>query len=236
MSKKILIIVVALLCLLALPASALAADQLDNVKIDASVQTAVDATGGDQAVPVIVYAPDNLDAVAATVPEGVDTTPMPLVDGVAAYLTPDEIATLADDDSVTGIVADNPVFGVDYQSSMDITNLAIGLGHVPAPADGGPDGHGVAVAVLDSGISTGTDLGASRIVGWKDFVNGRKTPLRRRRARHVRGRSHRRRRHRVAPARGRRKGHHAVSAAWLQPPTSSASRCWTRPARVAPPR
>ncbi len=176
MSKKILIIVVALLCLLALPASALAADQLDNVKIDASVQTAVDAAGGDQAVPVIVYAPDNLDAVAATVPEGVDTTPMPLVDGVAAYLTPDEIATLADDDSVTGIVADNPVFGVDYQSSMDITNLAIGLGHVPAPADGGPDGHGVAVAVLDSGISTGTDLGASRIVGWKDFVNGRKTP------------------------------------------------------------
>ena len=32
------------------------------------------------------------------------------------------------------------------------------------------------MAVLDSGIATTSDLGSSRIVGWKDFVNKQKTP------------------------------------------------------------
>jgi serine protease AprX len=32
------------------------------------------------------------------------------------------------------------------------------------------------VAVLDSGVTTTSDLGAGRIVGWKDFVNRRTTP------------------------------------------------------------
>jgi serine protease AprX len=176
MSKRFLILAVALFGLLALPASALAADQLDNAKIDSSVQTVIDATGGDVAVPVIVYAPDNLGSVDAVIPDVVDTTNIPLVDGVAAYLTPDEIASLADQDYVTGIVADNPVSGVDYASSMDITNLAIGLSKVASPADGGPSGDGVTVAVLDSGVSSTSDLGSSRIVGWKDFVNGRTAP------------------------------------------------------------
>jgi serine protease AprX len=59
---------------------------------------------------------------------------------------------------------------------MDITNLAIGLSKVASPARGGPSGSGVTVAVLDSGIASTSDLGSGRIVGWKDFVNGRKTP------------------------------------------------------------
>ena len=58
---------------------------------------------------------------------------------------------------------------------MDITNLAIGLDKVAAPADGGPAGAGVGVAVLDSGVATTSDLGSSRIVGWKDFVNRQKS-------------------------------------------------------------
>ena len=86
------------------------------------------STGGDQAVPVIVYAPNSLGSVDAVTPVGVDTTDVPLVDGVAASLTPDVIANLANQRYVTGIVADNPVFGLDFGSSMDITNLAIGLG------------------------------------------------------------------------------------------------------------
>ncbi len=176
MSKKLLILAVALFGLLALPASALATAQLDNAKIDSSVQTVVDATGGDQAVPVIVYAPDSLSQVTATIPEGVDTTNVPLVDGVAASLTPDEIANLADQDFVTGIVADNPVYGLGSSASMDITNLAIGLGRVASPASGGPSGSGVGVAILDTGVTTSTDLAASRIVGWKDLVNGESAP------------------------------------------------------------
>ena len=67
MSKRFLILAVALFGLLALPASALATDQFDNAKIDPSVQTVVDATGGDLAVPVIVYAPDSLDSVDAAI-------------------------------------------------------------------------------------------------------------------------------------------------------------------------
>src|SRR5665648_561721 len=60
---------------------------------------------------------------------------------------------------------------------MDVTNLTIGLGDVPAAADGGrPTGDGVTVAVLDSGVATNTDLATSRIVGWKDFVNNEPAP------------------------------------------------------------
>ena len=124
MSKRFFILAVALLCLLALPAAARATD-LSGANIDPSVQAAVDATDGSQAVPVLVYG--DSQAVQSVVPDGVDTTDLPVIGAVAAYLTPDEIQTLAGDDSVQNIVADNPVYGFDYQSSMDITNLAIGL-------------------------------------------------------------------------------------------------------------
>jgi serine protease AprX len=174
MSKRFFILAVALLCLLALPAAARATGDLSGANIDPSVQAAVDATGGSEAVPVLVYG--DSQAVQSVVPHGVDTTDLPVIGAVAAYLTPDEIQNLADDGSVQNIVADNPVYGFDYQSSMDITNLAIGLSHVAAPKDGGPDGQGVTVAVLDSGVDTNTDLPSSRIVGWKDFVNGKRKP------------------------------------------------------------
>jgi serine protease AprX len=124
----------------------------------------------------MVSAPGALSQVTATIPLGVDITQLPLVDSVAAFLTPEEIAALGNAGFVATIVADNPVHGFDYQSSMDVTNMTIGLGNVPAPAEGGPAGAGVTVAILDSGVATTTDLAASRIVGWKDLVNGRPTP------------------------------------------------------------
>jgi serine protease AprX len=177
MRAKYSILAIALLCLLALPSTALAADDNDSGKIDTSVTTVLDATGGDEAVPVIVYTdPGAGGVVDAAVPMGVETTDLDGFDAVAAYLTQDEIDTLAASASVDLIVADNPVFGFDYASSLDITNLAIGLDKVAAPAAGGPTGAGVGVAVLDSGIATTSDLGSSRIVGWKDFVNQQKTP------------------------------------------------------------
>ena len=175
MKPRILILTVALLCLLAVPNLALA-DNEPGGKIDSSVVTVLEATGGNVAIPVMVNAPGALDQVTATIPLGVDITQLPLVGSVAAFLTPEEIRALGDASFVTAIVADNLVHGFDYQSTMDVTNLTIGLGDVPAPADGGPAGAGVAVAVLDSGVATNTDLAASRIVGWKDFVNGQPTP------------------------------------------------------------
>jgi serine protease AprX len=175
MKPRILILTVALLCLLAVPNLALA-DNEPGGKIDPSVVTVLEATGGNVAIPVIVNAPGGLAQVTATIPLGVDITQLPLVGSVAAFLTPQEIRALGDASFVTAIVADNLMHGFDYQSTMDVTNLTIGLGDVPAPADGGPAGAGVAVAVLDSGVATNTDLAASRIVGWKDFVNGQPTP------------------------------------------------------------
>ena len=166
MRAKYFVLAIALLCLLALPATALAADDGDSSKIDPSVTTVLDATGGDQAVPVLVYTePDAGAVVDQAVPAGVETTDLPAFDAVAAYLTPDEIEALTADASVDLIVADNPVFGFDYASSLDVTNLAIGLDKVAAPADGGPTGQGVGVAVVDSGVATTSDLANSRIVG-----------------------------------------------------------------------
>jgi serine protease AprX len=175
MKPRILILAVALFCLLAVPCTALANDEPGG-KIDTSVQTVLEATGGTVAIPVIVNAPGALDQVSATIPLGVDIVSLPLIDSLAAYLTPDQIAALGDASFVNQIVADNMVHGFSYQSSMDITNLTIGLGNVAAPSAGGPAGAGVGVAILDSGVSTNADLAASRIVGWKDFVNGQPTP------------------------------------------------------------
>ena len=177
MRAKYLILAIALLCLLALPSTALAADDNDSSKVDSSVTTVLDATGGSAAVPVIVYTDPGAEAVVeAVAPTGVETTVLAGFDAVAAYLTEAEIDTLAASGAVDLIVADNPVFGFDYASSMDITNLAIGLDKVKAPSAGGPTGAGVGVAILDSGIATTSDLGSSRIVGWKDFVNKQSAP------------------------------------------------------------
>jgi serine protease AprX len=176
MKPRILVLTVALLCLLAVPNVALAEDEPGG-KIDPSVVTVLEATGGVVAIPVMVSAPGALDQVTATIPLGVDVTQLPLVDSVAAFLTPGEIMALGSSSFVTGIFADNPVHGLDYRSTMDVTNLTIGLADVPAAADGSrPAGAGVTVAVLDSGVTTNTDLAASRIVGWKDFVNGQPAP------------------------------------------------------------
>ena len=177
MRARYLVLAVALLALLALPSTALAGDDGDGGKIDTSVTTILDATGNDQAVPVIVYTEPGAEAVVeGVVPEGVETTALEGFDAVAAYLTQAEIEALAADGAVDLIVADNPVFGFDYASSLDITNLAIGLDKVASPAKGGPAGAGVGVAILDSGIATTSDLGSSRIVAWKDFVNKAKQP------------------------------------------------------------
>ena len=176
MRAKYLVLAMALLCLLAVPSPARAASD-EAGKIDDSVTTVLAATGGSDAVPVIVYTdPGAQSVVGRTVPSGVETTTLAGFDAVAAYLTEAEIDALATSDAVALIVADNPVFGFDYASSMDVTNLAIGLDRVEAPAAGGPSGAGVGVAILDSGIATTTDLQSSRIVGWKDLVHKRKAP------------------------------------------------------------
>ena len=134
------------------------------------------------------------------------------------------------------IVADNPVFGFDYASSLDITNLAIGLDRVTAPDAGGPTGAGVGVAVVGQrrrdDVTGPREQPDRRLEGLRQQQDA---PVRRRRSRHVRRRAHRRRRHRLTAARPGRLRRRRSSAASPPPPTSSASRCSTPPARAAPP-
>ncbi len=165
-----LAVVTALLAIGAAPAAAA------NDKVNPSVRVALEAAGPGEAVPVLVVAPGRLGKVASRLPSGTEAAKLPLVGAVAAWLTQDQIEALADESWVSAIVADNPVYGIGSAASMDVTNLTIGLGELASPQDGGPDGDGVTVAILDSGIGVNADLGASRIVGWADLVKGKKHP------------------------------------------------------------
>jgi serine protease AprX len=179
MKAKILILTLVLACLTLLPAGmAWAADPPPGV--NASVDIALSTVDQGTAVPVIVYAPGHTDDLLAALPVPYDTSDLSLVDGVAVSLNADQINQIAALPYVTQIVADNPVYGFDYQSSLDVTNSTIGLGQIDPPSQGGLTGAGVTVAIIDSGIQDHWDLRTegqrSRLIGWKDFVNGRRHP------------------------------------------------------------
>ncbi len=175
MKTRITLALVVVTCLLAVaPASAAAASD----KVNASVRVALEAAGPGEAVPVFVVAPGRLAAVRAQLPAGVTAEALPIAGAVAAWLTEDEIEALARRAYVAEILADNPVYGIGVaDSAMDVTNIAIGLGELDAPEDGGPAGAGVTVAILDSGIGVNTDLPESRIVGWVDLVKGKRATV-----------------------------------------------------------
>ncbi len=143
-------------------------------KIDPAVTAALAASPG-QAVPVIVYAPGHLKELAAALsPHAIDR--LDLVKAAAVPLTGEEVKALAALPYVRAIAVDPPVFAADYAGTMDVTNLTIGLGALPAPTRGGPSGKGVTIAVIDSGVEATADLHGSRLVGWVDFVKGKKRP------------------------------------------------------------
>ena len=74
-------------------------------------------------------------------------------------------------------MADNPVFGFDYASSMDVTNLAIGLDHGRLARGDVPDGTASASPCGQRRRDDVADLASSRIIGWKDFVNQKQDPV-----------------------------------------------------------
>jgi len=169
--------VLLLVALLAWSGTALA-DQ--TAPVDPSVLTELDAANG-AAVPVIVYAPGHVDDVAADLPIPTASTPLDLIGAVATTVDGQEVADLASQPYVQGIAADVPIFSTDYVDTLDVTNTAIGLGALTSPFDGGLDGSGVTVAVVDSGSDADNpDLadasGNSRVIGWVDFVKGKRRP------------------------------------------------------------
>ncbi len=175
-TRTTLALAVAVLLLAVSPAVA-AADPPDAGKVNPGVRVALEAAGPCEAVPVLVVAPGRLDTVAERLPAAVEARRLPLVGAVAAWLTADEIESLAALPYVQAVLADDPVYGIGAAtSSMSVTNLTIGLGELQAPRDGGPSGEGVTVAILDSGVGVSPDLDQSRLVGWVDLVKGRKHP------------------------------------------------------------
>ena len=166
--------VLALLCVAVWPAAAAAGGEGFSAAVDESVTVALDAAEGE-AVPVIVFAPGHLDEVDTRLPKGAEVTKLRALGAAAVWFSAREIASLGDEPWVEHIVADNPVYGLGLDT-MSVTNLAIGLGDLAAPGDGGPAGSGVTVAVIDSGVEVHPDLGDERLVGWRDFIKHKTKP------------------------------------------------------------
>jgi serine protease AprX len=180
-SRSRIIFLALLLSFAVLPASSAWAS--DNVRgpVNPSVQIALDAVDPGEAVPVIIYAaPGSYADLAGQLPVPDVVTPLPTITAVATTLNATQVAAIAGLPYVSFISADNPVFATDYVGSLDITNLSIGLGFLPAPSAGGPTGNGVTVAIIDSGVADSRDLldaqGDSRVVGWVDLLKNKKHP------------------------------------------------------------
>lgn len=144
--------------------------------IDTDVATTMKDVPG-ATIPVIVFSTDRLDKVTSYL-GNTEAVRLPLLNAVAAELTADQITTLANLPSVASIRADDDVVGIGWTDSLSFTNFAIGLPAILPPWQDGPTGDGVTVAIIDSGLSTHTDLrdadGTLRLLAFKDFVKNRR--------------------------------------------------------------
>jgi serine protease AprX len=148
----------------------------DSGPVDPAVVSAMAQSNAP--VSVIVFTDGNMDAVTSLLASSVDTTALAPLDAFSADLTNAQITTLANSPDVNSITMDSDLQGMGWGDTMDFTNLAINLDGVQPASQGGPTGAGVNVAVLDSGVSSLTDLstanGGSRVVAFKDFVRNRR--------------------------------------------------------------
>jgi serine protease AprX len=91
------------------------------------------------------------------------------INGYVLDLPDSELGRLADLPEVVHVHPDADVHGLDFRTA--VTSGSFFVNH-----DNGLTGAGVTVAVLDSGIAANhDDLPAASVVGFMDFVNGRKT-------------------------------------------------------------
>jgi serine protease AprX len=104
-----------------------------------------------------------------------------IVSGIAASLTPAQIRALSLMDDVIQIEYDAPVYAclntATYWYGIQKARTDFGL---DGDRDGSPTTYSkddIVIAIIDTGIDPNhVDLDGGKIIGWKDFVNGKTTP------------------------------------------------------------
>ncbi|MFN2466688.1 MAG: S8 family serine peptidase [Gaiellaceae bacterium] len=131
-------------------------------KVDPRLAALAEARAPGDPLHVVVVGPDAL--AASTRARATAVRPLELVGGVRATVAVSNLEQLADDADVAFVGADATVLP---QGNGDRTS---GLATLYPPVDGagkawkaGGDGTGVGIAVIDSGVTPGTDFG-SRLV------------------------------------------------------------------------
>ena len=164
--------------LLAEPQPTLVPSQPTLDKLDPALLAVV--SNVESASPVIVrVVPGTTTISIAALVQLLGGTPgrqLPILNAFAAIMPNASIPLLAADAGVQRIALDRPTFG-----SLDRTNATIGSSEIRAAT--GYDGHGIGIAVIDSGITPWhDDLGHSgtaesqRVRQFVDFVGGTSTP------------------------------------------------------------
>ena len=128
-------------------------------------------TRGAQLQEVLVTAQGGVDAAAQAVRAagGRVTSPLPLVDGVAATVPADRLAGLSATAGVLAVTADRQASfeAARYEPSSSSSSFALSS-QADAAWSGGNTGRGVGIAVLDTGVSEVEDF-AGRLVHGPDL-------------------------------------------------------------------
>jgi len=136
---------------------------------------------------LIISAPDNGEREALKKlfldrdPRTRITVDLPLINAFAVELAPDAVGVLPSLGKVAQgvrVYLDNQMSIPEGEQEQDVRpalDTAAGTLDLQQLWDRGLSGKDVAVAVIDTGVAPHSDLG-SRIIGFKDFVNGRTEP------------------------------------------------------------
>lgn len=104
-----------------------------------------------------------------------------IIPGFAALLKREQILRLAQEEIVSHIEYDSPVYAFlgTASSWFGVTKARTDFG-VDGDRDGNPNSYSkndIVLTILDTGIDIAHyDLDGGKVIGWKDFINGKTTP------------------------------------------------------------